>query len=456
VKLSDEQQEVLDGVRSFKHPFILVRGQAGVGKSVVIREIQNAVPNTITVSSKGLAAANINGSTIHRTFGLPTGKVFDPSLTRLWSFRENSCMPHLKYFKSDHLRACQLLILDECFDIRCDVFDFIDRCLRIARKQPHTPFGGLHVLAVGDEGQSQPITAKDLPGLKKLGYKSPYGLYQSRSWWDGGVDQITKTYTLSKIFRQQDATDGLILARFRTGTQTDMDLERINRNVTFYPPAGCTILTPYVETARRKNELMLSTIKGVPFTFLAEKKGVFKKKDERSLPFPSELTLKVGCRVIIKQNDKRKICGIDQQIFNGDQGVFTGVDKHQRLMITLDRGVDVLVPRVRKHEGKKVKKNKEGEDELVEDKSNEFRQYPVKLGFAITISSSQGMTMNRVFLDLGKGLWDDAYGLFYVALSRVKSLDQLFLSRKITHEDNKVSPLIVPEKEEQWNLDAAS
>ena len=182
MNLSDEQQGVVDAVVSFKYPVILVRGQAGVGKSVVIREIQNRVQNTLTVTSKGLAAQNINGSTIHRTFGYPTGKTFDPSLTKLWSFRERSCTPHLRFFNTDHLRACQLLIIDECFDVRCDLFDFIDRCLRIARREPQVPFGGLYIVLVGDEGQSMPIVGDDEDELKKYGYTSPYGIMQSKVW----------------------------------------------------------------------------------------------------------------------------------------------------------------------------------------------------------------------------------------------------------------------------------
>lgn len=456
MNLSDEQQEVIDAVLSFKYPVILVRGQAGVGKSVVIREIQNRVQNTLTVTSKGLAAQNINGGTIHKTFGYPTGKTYDPSLTKLWTFREQSSAPNLRFFKTDHLRACQLLIIDECFDVRCDLFDFIDRCLREARREPRVVFGGLHVVLVGDEGQSQPIVGDDLKSLKKYGYRNPYGIHESRTWHDSEIDRITKSFTLTKIFRQQNATDGLILARIRTGTQTDLDLEHLNRNVTYYPPAGCTVLTPYIHRMNTKNECLLELNRNPLMVFEAEARGTYKQKKDKHLPYPKVLHLKIGCRVIIRKNQSKKVGGYLQQTFNGDQGELLSIDKHERLVILLDRGEEVRISKVTETSGMKVrkKKNDDGEEteELIPNKANSYKQYPIRLGYAITISASQGMTMDKVFLDLGSGLWDDAYGLLYVALSRVKSLKHLYLSRKLRHEDNKVSPLLEGVKPEQYSM----
>lgn len=178
--LSDEQNEVLESIKSGKHKITLVRGQAGSGKSVIIRAVQDAVQGTLTVSSKGLAASHIGGMTIHKAFGIPFGEAPNPDERNVGRIRYK--YPSTRFFKSDHLRECQLLILDECFDIRCDVFDFIDKACRSARKRPLEPFGGLRVLMVGDEGQSLPIISDDEERLKEYGYVFPHGIEQSRVW----------------------------------------------------------------------------------------------------------------------------------------------------------------------------------------------------------------------------------------------------------------------------------
>jgi len=95
----------------------------------------------------------------------------------------------------------------------------------------------------------------------------------------------------------------------------------------------------------------------------------------------------------------------------------------------------------------------EEREEMVEDKNHMFEQYPIKLAYAITISASQGMTIKKVHLSLGRGLWEDAYGLLYTGLSRVSGgFENLTLDRPIRSEDNKVSPLLDKVAGEQYDL----
>lgn len=271
---------------------------------------------------------------------------------------------------------------------------------------------------------------------------------------------MIKEFHLTKIWRQENAKDGLILARIRTGTQTDQDLEYVNRNVREGAPFGCTVLSPYVNKVEELNHIALRGMNTMEFVNAARKKGTYLKKEEKKLPVSSVLHLKVGCRVIIKRNHKAATYGGTIQVYNGNQGVYQGIDKRQRLIIELDNGETAIIKKHKWHSGTvtktKIIEDENGEerkiDVLKENTRNLFEQYPVKLGFAITITASQGMTLNRVYLDLGRGLWDDAYGHLYVAMSRVKSLDELYLSRKLMHSDNKVSPDLERTTAEQFKM----
>ena len=276
-----------------------------------------------------------------------------------------------------------------------------------------------------------------------------------------------KEFYLTKIFRQEGRDDGAILTRFRSGTETDKDIDRINQNVRDTPPKNCTILTPYRAAAQRFNDEALDRIDGEEYTFKASMTGCYTRWKEDKLPYPSTLRLKEGCRVIIKKNDKRTVKGISQQVFNGNQGVFLGMHK-DKVVIRLDNDNVVFLPKIKETFGTKVQKHSicvnpddpmeehryEEREEHVPDEANQYVQYPIRLGFAITISASQGMTLDKVYFDLdGRPLWADAYGLLYVAFSRVRALSDLYLSAPITKEDNRVSPTLKPPEPEQMEMD---
>ena len=264
-----------------------------------------------------------------------------------------------------------------------------------------------------------------------------------------------KRFTLSKIYRQEDKIDGLILSRIRVGSQTDLDLAALNRNVTDKCHPRATVLTPYRAQMHRVNDQMLARLDTEELVFECKRTGTFKKYAKESI-FPDVLRLKRGCRVVIKANDKRKVKGVTQTLINGQAGTFWEIDKHNRLVIERDDGMEVYV------KPKKVLKTKPEihtevdergvKKEHIKDKTTgSFVQYPVQLGYCMTTHSSQGSTLERVHLMLGNGK-PFAPGLLYVALSRVKSLKNLTLSRPLLHSDNLVQERIQKPLEEQGEL----
>lgn len=465
---SKEQQEAITAAVSGLFQFVLIRGFAGVGKSAVVKEIRKKCHNALMACHSGIAANNIDGVTVTSLFGVPTSFKINPELKDTIGMRRKCLM--MKHWnrrdkkdkdypfdpaKEAPIRCSNVLILDEAYTLCVDAFDFLDKVCRRAHKKPHTPFGGMRVIIVGDEGQGEPIVkGKEEETLKEFGYSAPYDFRCSRAL----EGQEIKTFDLTKIFRQDNSNDALILSRIRTGTQTPQDLRDINEHVSEVVPAGSTILAWHLDTVARANKIALGRLTTEEEVYTAKKTGTYKKKAEKSLPYPSELRLKVGCRVIIKKNIKRKVCGYEQEVFNGDQGNYWGMDKYGRMKIELDRGFEVVLKKEKALSGVQVKKRLvtiEGEEQEVEDlvqnTKNAFVQYPVRLGYAMTVDASQGSTMNKVHIDLSRPTFGN--GKCYTALSRVRGGFQfLTISRALTTEDNKVSSRLQEGAGEQFKL----
>jgi len=256
-----------------------------------------------------------------------------------------------------------------------------------------------------------------------------------------------KRYTMSKIYRQEDKIDGLILSRIRVGTQTDKDLEALNHNVTVKCHPKATVLTPWRRVMHKVNDEMLNRLDSKEYVFTSTRVGSYKKYD-KDPPFPDTLRLKEGCRIVIKTNDKRTVAGYMQTLVNGQAGTFWGLDKYSRLIVQLDDGVEVYI-KPKKSEA--IRKDIDEDGNTIDVVTGSFKQYPVRLGYCMTVHSSQGSTLERVHLMLGNGK-PFAPGLLYVALSRIKSLKRLTLSRNLLHSDNLVQDRIQIPKEEQYEL----
>jgi ATP-dependent exoDNAse (exonuclease V) alpha subunit len=239
-------------------------------------------------------------------------------------------------------------------------------------------------------------------------------------------------FTLSKIYRQDDPIEGAILSRIREGKQTDIDLEVLNERVGRAAPTS-VILSPYTKSVERWNKKCLDDLRTEPYEFHSTKTGTFRKKEG---PLPDVLKLKEGCRVLVKSNMKSKIKGEYQIVVNGDSGTFQGIDPHDRLVVLRDSDSERIYIKPKKYELNKPKvvEDEEGEPTFVDNIVGRFKQYPVVLGYAMTIHKAQGSTMNRVHIQLPSGAMF-APGLLYVALSRVRNLKSLTLSRPILHSD---------------------
>tara|TARA_R110000824_G_scaffold84052_2_gene209911 strand:+ start:3634 stop:4953 length:1320 start_codon:yes stop_codon:yes gene_type:complete len=418
LRLTDEQLEIVRAIQSGFERVIRVSGPAGSGKSAMIKELQKQAKNILYCAPTGLASAAIGGSTVHKTFGVPTAYPLSPD-SPASSLRGGDVST--RFFggkRADPLRIAEWIVIDECSMLRADILDFIDGALRHARGSTER-FGGVGMLLVGDDGQLPPVTTSaDAVYMDQWGYSSPYGISESRCMAE------VKTYALTRIFRQTARAEGELFSRVRTGQQSNLDLSILNRCVGPSLPGSVT-LTPYVEVAKQSNICALNALGGEMFDF-----PVLSKDWKGAAPVEA-ITLCRGARVVIKANGSWKAAGDHQSCVNGDQGTYYGCDKFGRMLIDVDgRGMINLPKKIWTQYRAKI-----GTDNnLRHVKSGQFKAFPVMLGWAMTIHASQGSTLKRVYIDLPDRK-PFTTGLLYVALSRVVALAGLRLSREIRHSD---------------------
>jgi hypothetical protein len=427
LSLSDQQKEVFDLVTKRRCQFIKLDGSAGTGKSYLIDQLRRSEPALCVVAPTGRAASNVRGETLFRQFGVPSQGALDPG-EKITLQRSKQIETRFFGRKRDKLlQQISWLIIEEYTMVRADHIDFISKAMTRATANPE-PFGGKRVMFVGGPGQLLPVsTEDDAKALSGYGYEEPFGLEQSK-FWENHSDKV-QVRSLNHIFRQSKPIEANILERVKVGRQTDMDLRELNKRVGKAHPSAI-VLSPYRKRAAQINEQKLSELRSREYVFIASNKGDTKGLDAME----QTLTLREGCRVIIKKNIRKKIRGEVQSVVNGDTGTFVGMDKYERLVIMRDRDSEYVYISREKDVKFKNRIGKGGEIDTEEVGS--MKQYPVRLGWAMTIHSSQGLTLERVHLELGyKPITAWGHGLAYVALSRITNFSGLTINRALTHRD---------------------
>ncbi len=391
---------------SSKHLFIT--GRAGTGKSTLLDYFRSVTEKDLVVlAPTGVAAVNIAGQTIHSFFG------FRPDIT-VEKARKAAKKNKLSIYKN-----LDAIIIDEISMVRADLLDCIDEFLRIKGREPGLPFGGVQMIFIGDLYQIPPVVT----GHDKHIFEEHY---ESEFFFDARVyKQIDIEYVeLEKIYRQTDQKFIDTLNRIRNKTVAEEDLAGLNgrviKNDTVLPE-DIIYLTTTNDLAYQKNEAELEKLPGEPFVFHAEISGEIEKK---SYPAEVELFLKKEAQVMLLNNDPAG------RWINGSIGTVIDLEDDY-LEVRLSDGLVVEVTPV-KWDVYRFYWDKEAQA-VAADSLGSFKQYPVKLAWAITIHKSQGKTFDSVAIDLGRGAF--AAGQLYVALSRCRSLEGIFLKREIKESD---------------------
>ena len=436
---------------------VFVSGKAGTGKSFLIACLQNLFVTSnapfVTAASTGIAATLIHGRTVHATFGLFTTPA-----------NETLCSLNISNPRGLALSLCRLIIIDEITMISRSVLNALDNGLRrlagqSSRGDPTLPFGGQSLLLFGDLAQVPAVVrARDdycesaEQFFESLPYSSftrfnltrvmrqdpgqhafmtlldelrsahdmlsPHSLSLLRTLFiPGPMDQVVDTIdqfvggddpsrmVITFTNAQASYYNDLILAKRHIQTVT-VTAKFYVRRVPCFRAAG---LTPDDSLAANTNPLFDTVLATEHEIRLF--RGAFKRRQFNTI-IPFTLTVGPGARVMLLQN-----LDLNLGLINGSRGTVVAYHPHvDALEVTFDALPDrpIIVPRTQSVEYP-----------LARGSHIFMYQFPLKLSWAVTAHKAQGQTLSKVAIDISTPAF--AHGSFYVALSRVRSLDSLRL-----------------------------
>ncbi|RDB15851.1 ATP-dependent DNA helicase PIF1 [Hypsizygus marmoreus] len=457
VFLSQEQTQILKLVQDGNSVFYT--GSAGTGKSVLLREIIKTlrkkyvkIPDAIAITaSTGIAACNIGGVTIHSFAGIGLGIESAEDLAS--KIRKN------KKASTRWLRT-KVLIIDEVSMVDGDLFDKLARIGTILRKKLE-PFGGIQIVVTGDFFQ--------LPPVGKHGAQVKFA-FEAKLW----SQTVQRTFNLTKVFRQRDQEFVDMLNEMRFGRLTPKSIAKfrsLSREIEYEDGLGATELFPRREDVDRSNSFRMTRLQTQQQRYTSVDGGSIQDETQRqkmlgNFMAPRDLMLRIDAQVMLIKN-------VDDTLVNGSMGrVHRFVDP---AVYGTEYDVDgagvggeanvIGTASVTANVGSAAKKgggaSGAGQVKLypvvefllpsggkryflvmpevwkVELPSGEVQvsrcQLPLILAWAMSIHKSQGQTLDRVRVDLGKVF---EKGQAYVALSRATSLEGL---QVLNFDPNKVN-----------------
>jgi len=385
---------------------ILILGQAGTGKSTFVNYLKSASAKRIVCACPtAVSALNIGGQTIHSLFQIPPRDFIFPE------------MLNLKAKPRNILNATDVLVIDEISMVAPDLLDAIDILARSARHN-NAPFGGIQVVAIGDLFQLPPVITKDAMEHYKGAYE-----YENAYFFDANVYKRAQfiKYDFDTVYRQNDVD---LLNNLRKLRDNDMSaLEFFNRCCISDINArkNAVIITPFRAVADKINTDRLNQINAPEVEYTGIIEGNFNPND---VPAPMNLKLKQGALVMFVRNGDKW--------HNGSVGVVENLGANEIIVQLLDDDKNDLVV-VKPEKWQKIEYSRDENDRIQENEIGSYKQFPLMLGYAITIHKAQGKTLNKVVLDISRGAF--AHGQTYVALSRTRNACDIHLVKPLSHRD---------------------
>lgn len=400
---------------------IFINGSAGVGKSLFTSLVRRTFSgNMVVTASTGIASASIKGVTVHSMFRLPL-----KAISKATEFNAVAKSIYSDQNKLKVMTSMDLLVWDEISMGKCYNLDTIDHVLRNLRDRPLEPFGGVQVILIGDVMQLEPIVnnksyEKDF--LKENYNSNPY-FFNASAYRTGAFRYIE----FKTIYRQKNKRFQQVLNNFRCYNFTDSDLDYINsrevKEEEFFLEGDYIYIASKNSIADDVNESWLASLDGSPIVLQAQITGKTLKSN-----IPDVVTLKPEAQVMLLRNNPIK------GYYNGSLGIFKRVIDSEHIEVEIDGeliSIDI-------HEEKHIDYvfNKE-ENKVEEQVVGTKKQYPIKLAYSLTVHKTQGLSLDRAFIDLGNRAF--ASGQSYVALSRLRTLEGLGLKRPLTKDDFKIN-----------------
>ena len=389
---------------------IFITGRAGTGKSTLLNYFcANTKKNAVILAPTGVAAVNVGGQTIHSFFH------FKPNVTLAAIKKKRGSDKE----KTSIYKKLTTIVIDEVSMVRADLLDCVDKFLRINGPHSKQPFGGVQMIFIGDFYQLPPVVSSAEREIFRSHYASPF-FFSAKVFPQLELEFIE----LEKVYRQKDDEFVRLLNTIRNNSIMDEDIALFNQrcNPAFAAAADdfYIALTSTNALADAINEQRLAELPGKIWKAGGIIDGDFSKE---YLPTAVELKLKKDAQIMMLNNDSYG------QWINGTIGRVKKFAKDEEgeavIVAELDNGETVEIFPYTWKIYKFFLKN----DELRSEEVGSFRQYPVRLAFAVTIHKSQGKTFEKVVIDVGRGTF--AHGQMYVALSRCKTLEGIVLKQPL-------------------------
>jgi ATP-dependent DNA helicase PIF1 len=405
--LNAEQKAAVAAVRSGINIFLT--GAGGTGKSHTIRSIVSwaaLVGKQVAVTAMtGCAALLLNydqkAKTLHSWAGVGLGRESPQELAEAIIKKRAA----LKRWKTT-----QILIIDEISMMQPELLEKLDLVARRVRKEPTKRFGGIQLVLAGDFCQLPPVSSK-----------ATTFVFESALW----AELIDETHNLTQIVRQSDTEFQKILNQARMGALSDESLAVLQARVGL--PWQDNEIKPtliYSKNAHvdRINKENMASLTGEQRFY--ESKTVVREKPTVSSSDPkieaelsrmdadasyeANLELRVGAQVML-------IVNLDQErgLVNGSRGIVTGYSPGGLPLVRFLGRTDPEI--IDRHNWWLSEPN-----ECIGR-----AQIPLRVAYAITIHKSQGATLDSALIDIGSSTFE--YGQAYVALSRCRSLESLYI-----------------------------
>ena len=367
---------------------IFLTGQAGTGKSYLLRQFLEVASTKVAVTAPtGIAALNVGGTTTHRWAGMQLGP--RPEETDLEALERITEAPAFHPARKRILDT-ETLVIDEISMMSGRHLDFLDFLCRNVRDRLDKSFGGIQVIFLGDFMQLPPVRTDG----------SPYDwAFNSVAWQHAEL----KTIRLEKVRRQEDKAFADALSGFRVGKLSKQGADILRSRVTMFPRASITRLFTHNAQVDKWNKYRLASVDAPEIVLDAEVKGVEQAVEfvTKSMSTPRVLTIKVGAAVMFTANDA------EQGFANGQIGTVTNIRGNK---VSVDSRGKLYVLEPRKF--------------FFESLGVTVWQVPLRLAYALTIHRAQGLSLDAAYIDVRAAREP---GQAYVALSRVRTLPGLHL-----------------------------
>lgn len=393
-----------------------VTGKAGTGKSTFIHYFAEKTQKRVLMTAfTGIAAINVGGQTIHSFFRFPL-KPLLPEDHEITIFEKYS-----QKFKI--IEKIDTIVIDEISMLRSDILEAIDFSLRKNGGNPNKLFGGKQLIFVGDIFQLPPVLAESIEGIRfDEIYKSEY-FFDSHSYKKISPEYFEFIFS----YRQKDDLAFVeLLDKVRVCKVDDATLNKLNEryNPDYLPKIEEFVINLTSNNAIANSENALK-LRELPYSELPPFEAlIINEFQESKYPTSKILELKKNAQVIFIKND------IGRRWVNGTIAKIDFITKDFIEIRLQDGSIHKLEKET--WENRRYKYDKE-KKRIVSEIIGTFTQYPIKLAWAITIHKSQGLTFDKVIIDLGTGAFVN--GQVYTALSRCRTFNGITLKQKLRHED---------------------